>query len=195
MTAIALDGPHWRFALRFYGLPGVSDACLLLQDRLGVDVNILLLSAYAAAEHGIGLDAHDVGDMDAIVAPWRSEVIAELRKLRRRLKSGPEPAPCDLTEQLRAEIKRAELHAEQVQQAVLAGWLERHPFTRPRSLVDISHALHAVVAYFANVHGASVDAADPGELRNAMQTLLAAAARLRSGGMEPASSAASRRTD
>ena len=195
MTGTALNGPHWQFAVRLYGRPGVGEACLLLQDRLGVDVNILLFSAYAAAELGIPLDAHDVGDLDAIVAPWRSEVVAELRKLRRRLKSGPVPAPCDATEKLRAEIKRAELQAEQIEQAVLAGWLQRQSFGRERSHVDIGDAVRSVVAYFANVHGVPADAADTSELRQPIETLLAAAASPRSGGTEPVSPAASRGID
>ena len=38
MTGAALDGPHWTFALRLYGQTGAAEACVLLQDRLGVDV-------------------------------------------------------------------------------------------------------------------------------------------------------------
>jgi uncharacterized protein (TIGR02444 family) len=192
MTAAALDGPHWRFAVRLYGLPGVADACLLLQDRLGVDVNILLLAAYAAAERGIALEAGDVRDMDSAVASWRSAIVAELRKLRRRLKSGPEPAPCGVTERLRSEIQSAELHAEQIEQAVLAGWLERRAFGRPRSDVDIGRALHTVVTHFANVNGA---AAGDGEVHAAEQALVTATTRIRSVGTDPASPAPSRGID
>src|SRR5262249_10458135 len=112
MADIALEGPHWQFAIRLSGPPAAAAPRLLLQDRLAVDINILLVSVYAAAERGISIDASDVRDMDAIVGTWRGEVVVELRKLRRRLKSGPEPAPCDATEKLRAEIKSAELHAE-----------------------------------------------------------------------------------
>jgi uncharacterized protein (TIGR02444 family) len=165
---LALDGPHWTFALRLYGQPGVAEACLLLQDRLGVDVNVLLLSAYAAVERGIGLDAGDLRDMDSLVAPWHGEIVAGLRQLRRRLKSGPAPAPCEATERLRTQIKSAELHAEQIEQAVLARWLDRRCAGRQPSQVDIGHALQTVVAYFAGGHGASTDTA---EIRGAMQAL------------------------
>ena len=178
MTGAALDGPHWTFALRLYGRPGVAEACLLLQDRLGVDVNVLLLAAYAAVERGIALDADALREIDGLIAPWRGEVIAALRQLRRRLKSGPAPAPCEATERLRAQIKSAELHAEQIEQAVLAGWLDRHSAGRQPSHVDIGHVLQTVVTYFAATHGAPADAA---EIRDAMRTLLEAVTRLRSG--------------
>lgn len=177
MTGGALDGPHWTFAVRLYGRPGVAEACLLLQDRLGVDVNVLLLSAYAAVERGIAVDARDLRDMDGLIASWRSQVVAELRQLRRRLKSGPAPGPCEATEKLRTQVKRAELHAEQIEQAVLAHWLDRRSADRQRSDVDIGHVLQTVVANFAGSHGATADTAD---IRDAMQTLLDAVTRLRS---------------
>ena len=62
-----LDTALWRFVLPFYGSAGVSPACLVLQDRIGVDVNILLVAAYATAERGIGLDQEDLAAADALV--------------------------------------------------------------------------------------------------------------------------------
>lgn len=38
----------WDFALRLYGARGVGKACLLLQDESGVDVPVLLFSAWLA---------------------------------------------------------------------------------------------------------------------------------------------------
>src|SRR5262245_52444325 len=112
MSQPALEGPHWTFALELYGQPGVAEACLLLQDRLGVDVNVLLFSMFAARERGIALDGRDLRGIDAVVAPWREEIVVALRGVRRRMKAGPEPAPSEATERLRAEVKAAELHAE-----------------------------------------------------------------------------------
>src|SRR5690242_6327161 len=101
MTELALDGPHWSFALRLYGRPGVSGACLALQDRLGVDVNVLLFALFAAADAGKAIDENDVAEMDRAVSAWRADVIFPLRALRRRLKEGPEPAPNAITDGLR----------------------------------------------------------------------------------------------
>ena len=36
----------WAFSLEFYARPGVAEACLALQDRHGLDVNILLLCCW-----------------------------------------------------------------------------------------------------------------------------------------------------
>jgi hypothetical protein len=38
-----IDNPFWDFSLALYAKEGVADACLLLQDKLGYDVNLLLL--------------------------------------------------------------------------------------------------------------------------------------------------------
>ena len=45
-----------RFALKVYASEGVPPACLLLQERAGVDVNLLLFAAYAGAggQHPFG---------------------------------------------------------------------------------------------------------------------------------------------
>ena len=53
-------GALWRFALAVYQKPGVSDACLLLQDRHGCNVPLLLFAAWAGAERGVVLTADEV---------------------------------------------------------------------------------------------------------------------------------------
>ena len=52
-------GALWRFALAVYQKPGVSDACLLLQDRHGCNVTLLLFAAWAGAERGVALTADE----------------------------------------------------------------------------------------------------------------------------------------
>ena len=44
------DSRFWQFSLDFYARPGVADACLELQDRAGVDVNVLFFVLYLAAQ-------------------------------------------------------------------------------------------------------------------------------------------------
>jgi uncharacterized protein (TIGR02444 family) len=170
MSTVPLDGPHWSFALDTYARPGVSDACLLLQDRAGVDVNVLLLVLYAATRRGIALSRSELQDMDNAVALWRQEVIHPLRGTRRRLKTGPGPAPNEVTEALRGRIKQAELQAEQIEQAALAQWLEVHARAANGAVV-IADALRDVVAYFAErmSAGPQLDA-DPA-IRDAIATI------------------------
>ena len=49
------DGRFWAFSLDVYGRPGVAPACLALQDRHGLDVNLLLFCCWAASQ-GVTLD-------------------------------------------------------------------------------------------------------------------------------------------
>jgi uncharacterized protein (TIGR02444 family) len=108
----------WNFAVALYGRPGVSEACLALQDDGGVDVPVLLYGAWLGRQ-GIGLSQQDVAEIAGSVAAWREEVIVPLRRLRKRLKGGPAPAPSARTDRLRNTIKSAELSAEQIELEML----------------------------------------------------------------------------
>lgn len=123
LSAEDLDNALWRFAVRFYGRDGVAAACLTLQDRLGVDVNILMLAIFAQVHHGVRLSRDDVATVDALTRDWRTQIVQPLRRMRTRMKSGPTPAPSSSTDRLRNHIKAAELEAEQVQLAAMNAWL------------------------------------------------------------------------
>lgn len=116
-------GELWRFALALYGRPGVSGHCLMLQDRHGCDVTVLLFAAWAGAARGIGLSAPDLAAARAAVESWHGEVVRPLRAVRRRLKQGPPPAPTGRTGELRARIQAIEIEAERIELEVLAGCL------------------------------------------------------------------------
>jgi uncharacterized protein (TIGR02444 family) len=156
-----LDNALWRFVLPFYGSAGVSTACLTLQDQLGVDVNILLLAAYAQVDRGVVLDRDDLAAADEVVRDWRTEVIQSLRRVRNRMKSGPSPAPSAATEPLRSKIKAAELDGEQIALAALFAWLERRP---PR--VTSEKSASAAVARYFHPQGAF-----PPDVEAALKTL------------------------
>ena len=77
--------PFWRFSLRFYRQPGVADACIALQDGCGVDVNVLLFFLWlATARRYVSRDVAQAVCAQAM--PWRDDVVAPLRAVRRRLK-------------------------------------------------------------------------------------------------------------
>ncbi|WP_448207339.1 TIGR02444 family protein [Azospirillum sp. sgz302134] len=100
--------PFWDFSLAVYARPGVPAACLDLQDRRGLDVNVLLFAAWAGLACGVRLTAEELARIDAAVAPWRAEVVRPLRAVRRRVK-GEDAALYD-------RLKAAELAAERIQQ-------------------------------------------------------------------------------
>lgn len=129
----------WRFSLRLYGDPAVEAACLTLQERRGVDVNLLLLACWLGTR-GIPLDREQVRILEQAVRPWRDQVLGPLRRVRQDLKIWLErPAPGlsaggEEVRRLRERVKNEELEAEHVEQRMLAGltegWLARAPSGR-----------------------------------------------------------------
>jgi uncharacterized protein (TIGR02444 family) len=108
-------GDFRRFVLDVYGTDHVPTAAVLLQDRRGVDVNVLLLAAYAGAVRGTSFTSGDLASAVARTRDWQRDVVGPLRSVRRRLKHGPPPAPNHATAALRERIKTAELDAEMIE--------------------------------------------------------------------------------
>ncbi len=112
------DSPFWRFSLALYGQADVPAACLRLQDECGADVNVMLFALFLARA-GRLIDSGDVDRMEAVVAPWRDDVVRPLRAVRRVLKSPPKQFKNEGTQSLRAAVQRIELEAEHLQQLAL----------------------------------------------------------------------------
>ena len=117
-TQTEQGSPFWRFSLRFYRQPGVADACIALQDGDGVDVNLLLFFLWlATAKRRVPPDAAKASCAKA--TPWRDDVVAPLRTLRRRLKDGSSLIERNAVEFFRIRIKAVELESERLQQEAL----------------------------------------------------------------------------
>ncbi|MCC9186263.1 TIGR02444 family protein [Mycolicibacterium mageritense] len=101
------------FALRVHGADGVAQACVLLQDRFGLDVNLLLFAARVGTTGR--LTPATLAAATERVAQWHAEIVRPLRGVRRRLKSGPSPAPSPATAELRDELKGLEIRAELIE--------------------------------------------------------------------------------
>lgn len=171
MATLSLHGPHWDYALKLYGQPGVAEACLLLQDRVGVDVNVMLVALHAAARRAIVLGAQDLRELDTEVQAWRQEIVLPLRAIRRRLKEGPAPAPSPDAEALRTKVKGAELQAEQIEQAMLAAWVDRQPPSMTSAPGELNTLIDSVVEYFArcsNVPSGTLTDADVQRAKDAI---------------------------
>lgn len=110
--------PFWRFSLQFYRLPGVSDACVALQDEYGVDVNLLLFLLWRASEARL-LSADEVKTLDDKVRDWRNLSVIPIRDARRRLKHARTLIDSGQQEVFRTKIKTIELEAERLQQQAL----------------------------------------------------------------------------
>lgn len=110
--------PFWRFSLAFYRKPSVAEACLALQDRAGVDVNVLLFLLWLAHARR-RLSPDDVQLVDDRVGAWRSAAVLPLRALRRRLKGHASLGSDGAVEDLRTRIKGIEMEAERLQQEAM----------------------------------------------------------------------------
>jgi uncharacterized protein (TIGR02444 family) len=108
----------WNFSLAIYKSAAVQKACLGLQDRHGVDVNILLLCCWLASR-GERIDSGEIDVVLARTTEWQSTVVVPLRGIRRHMKAGVRPVPIKDSEVLRARLKTLELEAERIEQQQL----------------------------------------------------------------------------
>jgi len=95
-----------RFALELYRRAGVAEACLDLQNRHDLDVNVVLFAAFVGAVRRQTLTTADLDLAHRRVDAWHHEVVRPLRAVRQRLTTGPAPAPNEATRPLTAEKVR-----------------------------------------------------------------------------------------
>ncbi len=107
----------WDYAVRLYGEPGVSEACLALQDRFGVDIPLMLWAAWL----GDGADLPALRAGDRAVGPWRARAVRPLRALRSHLRDSVAGLDNLAREEWRGSVKRLEIEAERLALGILAG--------------------------------------------------------------------------
>jgi uncharacterized protein (TIGR02444 family) len=106
----------WRFSLAFYALPGISEALIVLQDRDGLDVNLMLFALWLGVSGRGRLGSDQLAAADRAVRMLRAEVVEPLRALRRKLRGNPDAD----VRRLRDGVKDLELAGEKLIQARLA---------------------------------------------------------------------------
>jgi len=160
-----LESPLWAFSLAVYGADGVEAECLALQERFGIDVNLLLYAAFAGAAEGVALERGDIQAAAAAVHSWHEEIVRPLRRARRGLKPialDPASSVQAPAAALRMQVKAAELQSEKIEQAMLWGWFlsqcgEKRRGDRERALAS---NIRALLAYYV----VPTDQADPDAL-------------------------------
>ena len=153
------DHPFWDFSLRVYGSDGVPAACIALQERRGIDVNLLLFSAWIG-ESGRGVLADsDLEAALAAAAAWNRDIVCALRVVRNRLKGGMPPIPTERSDVLRKMILEIEVKSEHVEQITLAAVVTRPADSALSAEQRGDDALANVVAYFRR-YGFTPDAED-----------------------------------
>ena len=152
----------WDFSLATYARPGVADACLALQEELGIDVNLVLLACWLAHQGrcpGADLAARlrDVAD------GYQGPIVRPLRVARRALKAQlprVDPALAEPLGELGRAVAAAELAAERAEQLELGriaqaetwGWTPTDPAQDGAALVAIN--LQVLTGHDAAAHAA-----------------------------------------
>lgn len=148
-----LDNPFWHFCVDFYAKPQVADACLELQNRGGVDVNVLLFGIWLGSAFAHPLSAEEIGQIAQTTEPWNASVVRPLRELRTHLK--PRAQHDMAVSQLRQQVKDSELFAEKLQCAHLFALHAKFHVTRTNGdrLTAVEKNLTSVVTRFCqNAH-------------------------------------------
>jgi uncharacterized protein (TIGR02444 family) len=117
-SALTRKSPFWRFSVKFYAVPGVAQACIELQDRAKVDVNVLFFLLWNATQNR-ALSEAEAAELDRTIGGWRDMAVIPLREVRRALKSPPPAVAPDAAEGFRTRIKAVELEAERLQQEAM----------------------------------------------------------------------------
>lgn len=125
-VAFAKGNPFWEFANRAYAVEDVEKACLALQNRLGLDVNMVLFCVWLAyrGDRGGSLAQHLAGALK-LSRDWQSRMIEPLRSCRNNLKEAIETgnisgADKDAALALRERLKTDELELEAMQIMAMA---------------------------------------------------------------------------
>ena len=115
------ESAFWNFSLRLYARPGVAEACLALQARRGIDVNLLFCCLWLGLA-GKRLSKRDVSRMKARVRALHDGAVKPLREARtvlKRLLNDEDEALRPVIGALRAAVKKSELDAEHLEQVML----------------------------------------------------------------------------
>ena len=116
--------------------PEVPPAALRLQDRDGLDVNLVLWAIWLGQTGAAPLDERFAAAAVAQVMPWRDMVVRGLRGIRQAMKPDVPGAPAGDANELREKIKKLELEGERIQHLIL-GALARPGAGQPDKLIAV----------------------------------------------------------
>ena len=153
----------WDFTLSVYGQEGVSRACIALQDRRGLDVDVMLFCSWLGAT---GRGALSRGDLDRAweaIAPWQAEVVTALRAVRRRIKEGFAGAPEEAAKAVGKAVLTREIEAERISLIMLEGTTFR-PAGPDRPAGERAADAAASYALYLTSKGVEPDTADRADL-------------------------------
>ena len=115
----------WTFSLDRYGRDGVAETCLWMQERLGVDVNIVLACLHAGDQRMCISKALLRAIAEGGPGEWHREVVVPLRRARvfaKWRRDGEDAGPIAA---FRSKVKELELVAEKWEQRLIERHLDR----------------------------------------------------------------------
>jgi len=171
MQVGATPHPFWNFSLEVYSGEGVARCCIDLQERHGLDVNVLLFCCWIGASGRGRLQADELKRLCGRIGNWQRDIVMPLRAARRRLATGENlPIPPDeAASALRRRIADAEIEAEHVEQLMLAESYAA-PGNRDRPAKERLAACLANLGLYSQLLGIKVERRD----RVAVATILSA---------------------
>ena len=156
--------PFWSFSLETYGRPEIGSACLKLQEKLGVDVNLLLLCVWWSAQPRPDLDRETFGNIVERADAWHREVVLVMRAARRACKAGAASLTADEAKGLHRHVLASEIECEHGEQLIIARTAEELTAGRaPREDGRLA-ALHSNLRHYFTLAGIRPDRDDLEEL-------------------------------
>ncbi len=134
----------WDYSAQLYKKEDVKKHCLLLQENLGLDVNMILLLCWLA-EMGFGqLDVRVLTTIFKMSDNWQREILNPLRLVRRQINgiAGQEIL------KVYKSLKISELVAEKAEQAVLIQTLDGKFIPKSTDSAH-NHLIRNVEIYFS----------------------------------------------
>lgn len=115
----------WDFTISVYGREGVSGACIALQDRRGLDVDMILMCGWLGASGRGHTNAQELETAWKAISAWQAEIVGTLRAVRRRIKEGYPQAPEAAATAVGKAVLKQEIEAERVAQIMLEATIDR----------------------------------------------------------------------
>ncbi len=115
----------WDFTLSVYGQKGVSQACIALQDRRGLDVDVMLFCSWLGATGRGAISREELDRAWEAIALWQAEIVTTLRAVRRRIKDGFAGAPEAAAKAVGKAVLTREIEAERISLIMLEGTTSR----------------------------------------------------------------------
>lgn len=157
--------PFWAFSLALYERPGVELACLRLQNKADMDVNLALLCCWLGMR-GVFLPKESLQLLVDRTEAWRQSVVKPLREARIASKSVELPVELAEKPAFRENLKQVELSAEKMLQDMLYQMLTELPGKDGRE-ADLGGLVRGNLCRYAGVCNRRIDAG----LRTAFETL------------------------